>query len=64
MNTDEHFDWLEIYRGFNYPMAQASACSHISPSDDRLLYIQARYISQIHINTRQWLNEENISVKW
>ena len=29
--------WLEIIIRFNYPMAQVSACSHISPSDDRLL---------------------------
>ena len=30
----EHFDWLKIDSGFNYPMA--SACSHLAPSDDRL----------------------------
>ena len=34
---DEHFDWLEIIGRFYYPMAQVSACSHLSPGDDRLL---------------------------
>ena len=36
-SVDELIDWLKILSRFNYPIAQASACTHLSPGDDCLL---------------------------